>query len=510
MHLKTFGHPVLFGGDGQPVRGMRRKDLALLVYLCVEGAAVHPRGRLASLLWGDSPEERARHSLTQALGRLARTAPGALAVEKDVVRRGAAIPCDAVRLLCGSMEAGEVDDAFSLYAEPFLEGFDPGAGAEEFREWADRRRAELRNAALRLLERAGGDAAAAANWGRALRLAERAVQIDPVWEEGHRRLMRAQAARGERNRALRHYQAFEAWLYAEVGAEPDPETRALAEQLRAPDAPADPPAAPPPAPTPADIADGSVDVRHSPPSPAPPAQTRRRGVPGAVWLAAALLLAVLLGAGVRGCAGGGAEVPGHGEHLRLRRTGAAYLAFADTLYAYPDGATLDACAGRRPPAARPVRRLPELPRAWLPSVHRHPWMDGRLPVVSDHPVDKTAYVVAGCVLAGVPDPPTLDSIFGAGSLGRMREVEDSVLRRMPRAFIARGHPVRPAGTLIRAPDGRPRWITWHGGALAVPDSAVLATHCRTPREAVPVRDAEFLYYRPFATLQPGSGRCMVP
>lgn len=302
MHLKTLGHPVLVGGDGQPVRGMRRKDLALLVYLCVEGTALHPRGRLAALLWGGSPEERARHSLTQALGRLARTAPGALAVEKDVVRRGSLIQCDAVRLLCGAVEAGEVDDAFSLYAEPFLEGFDPGPGAEEFREWADRRRAELRNAALRLLERAGGDAAAAADWGRALRLAERAVQIDPVWEEGHRRLMRAQAARGERNRALRHYQAFEAWLDAEVGAEPDPETRALAEQLRAPDAPADPPAAPP-APALADVTGGRMDDWRFLPFPAPPlaTNTRRRGWTGTVRLAAALLGAALLGVAVRGC-----------------------------------------------------------------------------------------------------------------------------------------------------------------------------------------------------------------
>lgn len=42
----------------------------------------------------------------------------------------------------------------------------------------------------------------------------------------------------------------------------------------------------------------------------------------------------------------------------------------------------------------------------------------------------------------------------------------------------------------------------YGGALSVADSAVLATHCRSPREAVDVSEAEFRYYHPFAHLHP--------
>jgi len=524
--LKTLGHPAVCGGDGSAVPGLRKKDLALLIYVCVEGAAVHARGRLASLLWGESPEERARHSLTQALGRVARAVPRALAADKEVVRCGTGVKCDAVALLRGDPP---VDDAFSLYAGPFLEGFDPGAGAEEFREWADRRRAELRNAALRLLERAGEEAAAADQWARALRLAERAVEIDPVWEQGHRRLMRAQAAHGERNQALRHYQAFEAWLAAEVGAEPDPETRALAEQLRAAEVPSElagplpVPRSPPSRPTEAEAAPPAttpdpVTAEPDPPSPTPlpfaaAGQTAERPRGIGIRLAATLLILplilLLVGAALRDYLPwrGAAARPGHGESLRLRGARPGYLAFADTLYAYPDWATLHACTGMRPAVARRVRRLPDWPRPELPTVLRHPWMGESVPIVSDDPADRTAYVVVGCILAGVPDPATLDSIFGPGALGRMKEVEDSVLRRLPRAFIARGHPVRPAGTLIRAPDGRVRWITYHGGALAVEGAAVLATHCRAPADAVPVSEAEFRYYRPFATLQPARGGC---
>jgi hypothetical protein len=184
-----------------------------------------------------------------------------------------------------------------------------------------------------------------------------------------------------------------------------------------------------------------------------------------------------------------------------------YLAFAETLYAYPDTATVRACTGVRTPAIRQVRALPAWPRARLPSVREHPWIGDTLPVVSDHPGVKPAYVPIGCILAGVPDPATLDSIFGRGALARMTEVPYSVIQAMPRAFVARGHPVRPAGTLIRSPGGALRWITYHGGALAVADSAVLATWCRAPGEAVDVTDAEFRYYRPFGRLHPGSAAC---
>ncbi|HEX8694988.1 MAG TPA: BTAD domain-containing putative transcriptional regulator [Longimicrobium sp.] len=233
--LQTLGHPVLRREDGSVVGGLLRyrKDLALLAYLAIEGARPHSRAWLAALLWGESTERLARHSLTQTLGRIARTAGrDALVVERESVRWTGAVQCDAVLLLGGGPPAG-VDDELALYAGPFLEGFEAGFGSREFDEWAGRRRADLRNAALARLERLGAEAEATGDWDRALRLGERAVQIDPVCEQGRRRVMRALAARGERNRALRYYEEFAAWLKKEVGADPDPDTRALAERLRA-------------------------------------------------------------------------------------------------------------------------------------------------------------------------------------------------------------------------------------------------------------------------------------
>jgi DNA-binding SARP family transcriptional activator len=568
VYLRTLGHPALLGADGITVHKLRKKDLALLVYLCVEGTAVHSRERLATLLWGESTIELARHSLTQTLSRLGRLLPpGSLVLENQVVHWGEALPCDAVVLLRGGLEPEDVDAGFSIYEGEFLRGFHPGTGAEDFMEWADGRRADLRNAALRLLESAGADAEEKRQWWRAVKLAEKAVRIDPLAENARRRLMRAWAALGERNIARRQFQDFAAWLKQEIGAEPDPETRALANQLRdgadlfhppppgdapgspvapsAPHVPAPPLPAPPHTPDSGEVPDpppvapaagvagepalieapapgveesgaNVLDADVVPPlrprgSDAAPAPRRWPRPGGLAWIAAALVLAVALLAVALWSLDPPpppppAEQVGHGENVWERGGGELYLAFAETLYAYPDTGTLHACT-HRTPAIREVRGMPAWPRRRLPSVRENAWMDGAVPVVSDHPLDKTVFVAMGCVLAGIPSRETLDSIFGAGALERMVEVPQAVIEAMPRAFIARGHPLRPAGTLIRSPDGLLRWITYHGGALAVPDSAVLATHCRTPGEAVDVSEAEFRYYHPFARLHPATGDC---
>jgi hypothetical protein len=226
----------------------------------------------------------------------------------------------------------------------------------------------------------------------------------------------------------------------------------------------------------------------------------------AMLLLAALLALTITHARERTGSAGAEHPPAHGESVRLRGTDRIFLAFGETLYQFPDSATLRVCTGGHPGVVRDVRALPPWPRHVLPSVTHHGWIGGTLPVVSDAPDFGMAYVAVGCIHSGIPTRETLDSIFGAGAMVRMLEVPDSVLRRLPRTFGARGHPLRPAGTLIRGPDDRARWITYHGGALEV-DPGVLATHCRSRDDPVPVDEREFRYYRPWGTLGPGSGDC---
>lgn len=241
--LKTFGSPALLDARGSPVETLRKKDLALLVYLCVEQGRAHPRGKLATLLWANSTEDKARHSLTQALVRIQKVlGADALRLEQDTAEWRGALAYDARLLTKLSGEEFQSHEGLALYRGDFLAGFNAGQGAQDFEMWADRKQTEYRELALQLLEQWGKTEEERGDWSEALRIGSRAIEIDPFWEHGHRRVMRAWNALGERNRALRHYEKFVSWLATEVEDEPDPDTQALAEHLRSISAP--PPSTP--------------------------------------------------------------------------------------------------------------------------------------------------------------------------------------------------------------------------------------------------------------------------
>src|SRR5688500_19716683 len=72
----------------------RRKAQALLAYLALRPGQPQARDKLAALLWGNAPDERARHSLRQALvtlrQALLRETAASLVEEGDTVRGNAA------------------------------------------------------------------------------------------------------------------------------------------------------------------------------------------------------------------------------------------------------------------------------------------------------------------------------------------------------------------------------------------------------------------------------------
>jgi len=234
--LRTFGAPALLDGSGQGVPGLRKKDLALLIYLCLEGPRRHSRSALAGLLWGDGTADKARHSLTQALRRVRSVLPPeAIDAHDAAVEWRGPLACDA-RLLeeAAAGRAGDPESATRLYTAHFLQDFAPGRGANEFELWADGKRKAYRVLVLQLLDRLGREAEGREAWAAALELGRRAAEIEPIFEEAQRRVMRAWRGLGERTLALEHYERFATWLSEELGAEPDPATQRLAAELRAP------------------------------------------------------------------------------------------------------------------------------------------------------------------------------------------------------------------------------------------------------------------------------------
>ena len=229
--------------DGTSVR-LGAKAQALLGYLAVERARPATRDHLATMLWGEQPEERARHNLRQALSRIRRECGEVLATDGASVALDPAACTVDVEALEHHLDDGAFGAALELYRDDLLAGLavdEPG-----FDDWLRHARSRLRDASCRAMERLADRHAEAGDHEQAMALYRRRLAVDPACERAHLGLMRLLARSGRRSDALRQYElCFEA-METELGALPGPETVAEYEQIR--DAPepdaacADPPA----------------------------------------------------------------------------------------------------------------------------------------------------------------------------------------------------------------------------------------------------------------------------
>jgi len=237
LRLRTFGSVDLQGPDDRDLRSVlaQPKRLALLIYLAVaRPSGVHRRDELLALFWPDLDDARARDALNQALRFLRQ----ALGPDTFVRRGGEDIGVDPAVLWCDSaafqsaLDEGRPAEAMELYQGDFLQGFfiEEGGG---FEEWMDRERSALRESAARgarqLAEEhaSGGALTLAIDWGR------RALELAPDDERALRRLLRLHDKAGDRAGAFRLYDAFVRRFEEEFGCAPAPETKALAERLKA-------------------------------------------------------------------------------------------------------------------------------------------------------------------------------------------------------------------------------------------------------------------------------------
>jgi predicted ATPase/DNA-binding SARP family transcriptional activator len=253
--LTLLGPPRLLTADGAVVPVRARKEWALLAYLAAEHARPQQRDTLLALLWPEASEEAARRSLRVALVhlRVALAASGVatLAADHHTVQlhphRDHWLDVAAFAALLAACRAHRharadrcalcnerLTQATALYGGEFLSGLTL-PDAAPFEEWAVVRREELHRQVLDALatlaaahEQAGDDAALC-------RDARRQLALEPWHEPAHRQFMRGLARSGDRGAALAQYETCRRVLAEELGVEPDVETRALYERIRAGD-----------------------------------------------------------------------------------------------------------------------------------------------------------------------------------------------------------------------------------------------------------------------------------
>jgi predicted ATPase/class 3 adenylate cyclase len=219
--------------NGAPLSGLRRRQARwLLALLALRAGREVERPWLAGLLWPETAEATAlknlrssladlRQALGPAAARLRSPAAHTLCldltgVEADVLAFDAAIAAG---------DDGSLERAATLYRGPLLEGC-----AEE---WALQERQARERAYLEGLETLAARALARGERRAAERHLRRAVSADPLLESAQRALMQALVAEGNYAGAVLAYRELRLRLHQEINTEPDPETKALFQQLRA-------------------------------------------------------------------------------------------------------------------------------------------------------------------------------------------------------------------------------------------------------------------------------------
>jgi len=243
--------------DGSPLEVTGKKSQALLGYLAVEHARPHSREQLASLLWSETGDERARHNLRQALSKIRRSHGPLITTAGDTLTLDADLCSADVRDFGGLARSEDVSDlkrCMDLYRDDLLDGLVLREALYD--EWLLGAQHQFRRTACDVIERLASRLTELDRADEAVDVLNRRIAMDPACESAHRHLMELFERTGRRSDALRQYQFLSDALSRELSAEPSPETTVVYERIRKGNGAAMPTAPLPSAPA-ASVADSS-------------------------------------------------------------------------------------------------------------------------------------------------------------------------------------------------------------------------------------------------------------
>ena len=244
LTLRLFGLPRL-ELDGQPVVTDRRKALALLIYLSLNGLD-YTREALATLLWPDQDTSHVLAYMRRTLWEIGQTfGPGWVRTERDIVglypdaRAKMWIDVSRFRMLVAQSRARDnrqdiiplLEEAVGLYRDDFLAGF-ALKDALLYEEWVSVQSEALKRDYFLALEALSQARAKRGEVDKAIETAATWVRHDPLNEAVHGLLMDLYARNGQTSAAIRQYQECARVLMRELGLEPSSETKMLFERLK--------------------------------------------------------------------------------------------------------------------------------------------------------------------------------------------------------------------------------------------------------------------------------------
>lgn len=193
---------------------------------------MHRRDSLLALFWPELDDTHARAALRKTIYHL-RQALGANAVVNrgdEELGLGPDFWCDAVEFR-EATAAGRGEEALALYRGDLLPGFYL-SDVPDFEQWLETERDRLRRLAVSVAWTLAGEKETQGH-PDAVAWATRAMALAPDDEGGLRRLLTLLDRSGDRDAAVHTYEQYRRRLASMYEVEPDPETRALIETIRA-------------------------------------------------------------------------------------------------------------------------------------------------------------------------------------------------------------------------------------------------------------------------------------
>jgi DNA-binding SARP family transcriptional activator/tetratricopeptide (TPR) repeat protein len=233
LRIRVLG-PLDIAVDGAPLVVDTRKAQAILALLVIDRRPF-ARDELAALLWPDADDMSAHGALRRTLSVL-RAALGNrwLVVDRTSVRlddAGLQVDLRAVERAAASSDLRTLRQGADAARGPLLAGFSL-RDSPDFDDWRAMRATGAERTVALVLDRLVAAAEAAGETALAIDAAGRRVDLDPLDEAAHRRLMGLLARTGDRAAAIRQYRACVATLDRELGVAPLAETTDLYEAIR--------------------------------------------------------------------------------------------------------------------------------------------------------------------------------------------------------------------------------------------------------------------------------------
>lgn len=244
LKLQYFGVFTLFYKGKQLVCDLPRKPKLLLAYLLFHYRRPVHRDQIVDWLWPDVDGDSARNSLNNAICHIRRWIKGAglqgniltfkdnlysinkqLEIHSDTIAFSQLLQEAQTKTSHSDQAADYYHRAFAYYRGRFLEEWMDDS-------WVQRESERFREKYLLAIDKLSASYFGEEAYEQAISITQKVLEVEPLHEEAHRRLMQCYLQLGYRDKALRQFEKCKTSLYQHLNIGPGIQTLRLLEEIQ--------------------------------------------------------------------------------------------------------------------------------------------------------------------------------------------------------------------------------------------------------------------------------------